>query len=90
MPFHTYILVSDEGYHYTGHAADLDVRLDRHRKKTTHFTKKGTNWRVIYSKEFATRSEAMKHEKWLKSGVGREWLKANVAGCPPRRTPKAE
>lgn len=72
MPFHTYVLVSDEYFHYTGHTEDLDSRIVRHGLKTTHFTKKGTNWRVIYSKEFETRSEAMKHEKWLESGVGRE------------------
>ena len=87
MPFHTYILVSDEYYHYTGHSSDLDIRLERHRQKTTHFTKRGTNWKIIYTKEFPTRAEAMKHEKWLKSGVGREWCKKNIAGWSP---PKAE
>jgi putative endonuclease len=80
MSFYAYVLVSEEFYHYTGHTSDLDLRIARHHLKTTHFTKRGTNWRIIYSKEFATRAEAMKHEKWLKSGVGREWLKANIAG----------
>ncbi len=87
MPFHTYVLISDQGFHYTGSCADLNRRLENHRKKTTHFTKKGTNWRLIYSKEFATRSEAIKHEKWLKSGSGREWLRTNIAGWSP---PQAE
>ncbi len=80
MPYHTYFLQSEEGYHYTGHTQDLDIRMLNHRLKTTHTTKKGTNWTVLYSKEFPTRAEAMKHEKWLKSGVGREWLKSNAAG----------
>ncbi len=87
MPYYTYVLQSDEGYHYTGHAADLDIRMNRHALHTTHYTKKGTNWKLVYSKEFKTRSEAMMHEKWLKSGVGREWLKKNIAGWSP---PKAE
>ncbi len=87
MPYTTYALVSDEGHHYTGHSSDLNLRLARHKLHTTHFTKKGTNWRIIYSKEFQTRSEAMKREKWLKSGVGREWLRKNIAGWSP---PKAE
>ncbi len=82
MPFYTYILQSNENYHYTGHAADRDLRMIRHRLRTTHFTKKGTGWQMIYSMEFSTRSEAMRYEKWLKSGVGREWIKHNVAGCP--------
>ena len=87
MPFYTYILISDEGYHYTGYTADLLLRLERHHLKTTHYTKKGTNWTLIYSEEFETRSEAMKPEKWLKSGVGREWAKTHIAGWSP---PKAE
>ena len=87
MSFYAYCLKSDEGFHYTGHTANLDIRMLRHRLKTTHYTKKGTNWNVVYSKEFSTRSEAMRHEKWLKSGVGREWLKRNLAGWSP---PKAE
>jgi putative endonuclease len=35
-------------------------------------------WRLIYSEEHATRSEAMKREKFLKSGQGREWIKDNI------------
>ena len=87
MPYFAYVLLSDEGYHYTGHTADVDLRVKRHHLHTTHFTKKGTNWKMIYTREFASRSEAMRHEKWLKSGVGREWLKKNIAGWSP---PKAE
>jgi predicted GIY-YIG superfamily endonuclease len=30
---------------------------------------------MVYQEEFATRSEAMKREKYLKSGKGREELK---------------
>jgi len=87
MAYYTYVIISDEGYHYTGHTADLDLRVERHFMKTTHYTKRGKNWRIIYSKEFSSRAEAMKHEKWLKSGSGREWAKVNVAGWSP---PKAE
>ena len=83
MQFHTYVLVSDEGFHNMGSCADLEQRLKNHWKKTTHFTKKGTQWRLIYSKEFLSRSDAMKYEKWLKSGAGREWLRKNVAGWSP-------
>ena len=90
MAYYAYCLQSAEGYHYTGHSENLDIRMLNHQLKTTHYTKKGTNWRIVYSKEFATRSEAMKHEKWLKSGVGRDWLKKNIAGCPPQAEPKAE
>jgi predicted GIY-YIG superfamily endonuclease len=49
MPFYAYVLISDEGYHYTGSTENLETRLKRHLLKTTHFTKKGTNWKLIYS-----------------------------------------
>jgi len=87
MPYFSYVLQSAEGYHYTGSCENLERRLQNHRRKTTHFTKKGTNWRIIYSREFTTRAEAMKHESWLKTGAGREWLKNNIAGWSP---PQAE
>ena len=87
MVFYAYVLISEEGYHYTGSTGNLNLRILRHYLKTSHFTRKGTNWRIIYSKEFLTRSEAMKYEKWLKSGIGRKWLKENIAGWSP---PQAE
>jgi putative endonuclease len=83
MSYYTYCIQSEEGFHYTGQTQDLDIRILRHHLRTTHYTKKGTNWKVMYSKLFETRAEAMKHEKWLKSGLGREWLKKNIAGCLP-------
>ena len=30
MVFTVYVLQSDEGYHYTGHTADLELRMTRH------------------------------------------------------------
>ena len=35
-------------------------------------------WRLIYSEEQSTRGEAMEREKFLKSGQGRDWIKANI------------
>ena len=43
MQYHTYCLQSEEGYHYTGHTQDLDIRMLNQKLKTTHYTKKGTN-----------------------------------------------
>ncbi len=87
MPYFVYLLISEEGYHYTDHTPDLERRNIEHNLHTTHSTKHGNNWRIIYTEEYSTRSEAIKGEKWLKSGVGREWIKKNIAGWSP---PKAE
>ncbi len=35
-------------------------------------------WRLIYKEEFDCRIEARKREKYLKSGIGREFIKQNT------------
>ena len=77
--YHTYIIKSQEGYHYTGMTEDLEPRISQHNNSSLSFwTKRGTNWKIIYSEEFDNKATALKREKWLKSGVGREFLKNNV------------
>jgi putative endonuclease len=87
MKYYVYLIVSQEGYHYTGHTPEPFRRLAEHNAGLTHATKHGKKWRIIYTEEFRSRSEAMRREKWLKSGVGRAWTKKNIAGWSP---PKAE
>ena len=74
--FYIYVIKSREGFRYTGMTEDLEKRLIEHNeKKLSFWTKRGTNWELIYKEEFETKSEALKREKWLKSGVGRDYLK---------------
>ena len=76
MEFTVYVIESHEGYRHTGMTEDLITRLKQHNKRSLSFwTKRGTNWKLIYSEEFETKSDSIKREKWLKSGVGREYLK---------------
>ena len=73
--FTVYVIQSSEGYRYVGQTADLPRRLEQHNSGLSLWTKRGTNWSVIYFEIFATRREALTREKWLKSGVGRDFLK---------------
>jgi putative endonuclease len=76
MKYFVYVIKSSEGYHYTGMTEDLERRLAEHNNKTKSFwTKRGTNWKVIYSEEFVSKQEAMKRERWMKSGHGNKLLK---------------
>jgi len=83
MPYWVYILINDlSGRRYIGHTTDPERRLQEHNNKTVgrnRYTRKqkGT-WSIIYKKEFASKAEAMKKERFLKSGKGREWIKTNV------------
>jgi putative endonuclease len=79
MKYYVYIIKSDEGFHYTGFTGDLEKRLIEHNeKKLSFWTKRGTNWKLIYKEEFKDKTEALNREKWFKTGVGRNFLKNNV------------
>ena len=66
----------DRNYIYVGLSSDLESRLKRHNNGQNKTTKPYAPFRLIYTKEFETRKEARVHEKHLKSGVGKEYLKS--------------
>ena len=77
--FTVYVIKSREGFHYTGMTEDLPLRIKQHNNKELSFwTKRGSVWKLVYKEKFYTKKEALKREKWFKSGVGREFLKNNV------------
>ena len=77
--FIVYILKSESsGKLYTGHTHDLKSRLATHNMGFSQYTKGRGPWKLIYSEEFNTRGEAMKREKFFKSGKGREELKGLI------------
>ena len=79
LSYFVYVLVSEStGSRYIGQTNDLARRLERHNSPDRfgkRFTAKDAGpWKLVHTEEFASRSEAMQRERWLKSGVGREWL----------------
>jgi putative endonuclease len=44
----------------------VDVRLSRHNAGATISTKSGIPWKVVYREEFNSKTEAIKHEYYLK------------------------
>lgn len=76
MNYYVYVIRSKEGFFYKGMTDNLERRLVEHNNKELSFwTKRGTEWELIYKEEFDNKTEALKREKWLKTGVGREYLK---------------
>ena len=76
MTYTVYILYSEKfNKHYTGFSSNVEERLNSHNNYGKDWTAKYRPWKRIYTKEFNTKSEAMQHEKWLKTGVGREFIK---------------
>jgi len=71
----TYILYSNRiDRYYTGHTENLDRRLEEHNRGKTKVIARGIPWIVIYNKEFDTRSEAMRHEKFIKKRGAKRFL----------------
>ena len=78
--FSVYMIQSRHGNRYTGHTSDLKRRLLEHNSGLCKTTKVDCGWRVIYQELYGTRGEAMKRERWLKSGAGRKYVENILAG----------
>jgi len=80
--YYVYVLRNPAGRHYTGYAVDLAQRLGQHNSGVTKSTKNRGPWTLLYQEPFATRSEAMRRERFLKSGKGREELRSIMQQRP--------
>ena len=59
---------------YVGSTDNIDKRIREHNLGKCRYTKGRIPWSLIFSETYSTRNEAMKRERFLKSGKGREWL----------------
>ena len=74
--FIVYVLRSQcTGRNYVGYSSDVEQRVGQHNHGITKSTKNRGPWILIHSEPFETRGEAMRRERFLKSGQGREELK---------------
>jgi len=78
--FYAYVLKNPFGILYKGSTRDLRHRINQHNGQIDYpsFTKKRGPWKLAYSEEFTTRSEAMKRERFFKTGKGRDFLKTVI------------
>jgi len=75
MAIMVYILYSpSKDRYYIGQTQDLANRLNEHNSGESKSTRAGIPWKVVYTKEFQTRSEAMIYENRLKSLKSRKIL----------------
>jgi len=75
--FTVYVLYSDKfNKLYIGFTSDLEKRFLSHNKLGTKgYTIKYRPWKIIHTEIFDNKTEAMKREKQLKKGKGREWIR---------------
>ena len=77
--WYAYVLLCENGSLYKGHTKDVEKRYSQHLcGQGAEHTKKYKPIKLVYWEECETREHAVEREKFLKSGGGREWLKARI------------
>ncbi len=65
--YYTYIILTKDNTLYCGYTDDLEKRFEAHLKgKGAKYTRVHKPLKIVYSKEFETKSEAMKEEYRIK------------------------
>jgi putative endonuclease len=79
--FYTYVLLSQkDNKYYIGQTNDVKARFLRHQKGMVKSTKNRRPLNLLFFESFESRAEAMKHEKFLKSGAGHNYIKQKLEG----------
>jgi putative endonuclease len=62
---------------YIGYTSNLDERLKSHNELATKgWTRKYRPWIILYTEIYQEKTQALKREKELKTGKGREFLRS--------------
>lgn len=60
---------------YTGYTNNLQERISKHNNQQVFSTKSRIPFELIYSEACLNKDDAMAREKYLKSGMGKRYLK---------------
>jgi len=76
MMFYVYAIKSEsKNYIYVGLTDNLERRLSEHNSGKNKTTKPYRPFVLIHSENFETRVQAREREKYLKSGIGKDFLR---------------
>ena len=80
MKYHSYVLRSlKNGLLYKGSTSNIENRIKDHNAGRVTFSSKHTPWEIVILELHDSMRNAMKREKWYKTGVGREWIKKQMS-----------
>ena len=79
MMFYTYVLISehDEKF-YIGFTKNIEERLDEHNSGSVRSTKHRRPFKLVYYEACLNEKDAIKREKYFKSGFGRRFLNNRI------------
>ena len=72
---YVYVLENLKGKHYIGSCENTEERLKQHNRNSVRSTKNKGPYRIIYKRDFLTKTEARKWENKLKSFKGGQTFK---------------
>jgi putative endonuclease len=75
----------DPSRHYTGITNDLPLRLSWHNSGRCGHTNADRPWSLVVTLEFPTEQEAVRFEKYLKTGSGRAFSKRHFGSVKRQR-----
>jgi len=82
MSYYLYIIQSEKnGKYYTGSSQDPVVRLQQHNWSRTPSTKTGIPWKLVYTEEFDTRSDAVKRGYAIKKKKSRKYIEYLISSA---------
>jgi len=74
--WYTYVLQSKKNKRlYTGSTSDLRKRVKEHNGK---ITRKNASYKILFYEAYLDKKDALKSEKFFKTGYGREVLKDKI------------
>ena len=77
--FYTYVIESKKDHKwYTGSTNDLRKRFNDHNHDRIKSTKKRSPFKLIYYEACMNEGDARAREKYLKSGMGKRYLKNRI------------
>jgi putative endonuclease len=84
MIYYVYIIYSATAdRYYIGQTNDFERRIEEHNLREGRYTSGKGPWKLVYKEECDSRSAAVRREKFLKSGKGREYWKGNLRQSSP-------
>jgi len=86
MEYFVYILRSFADRRlYVGFTDNLARRLSEHNAGKVPATRKRKPFAMVHAERYAERKEALRRERYLKSGRGREEIRLIIGSSPPAK-----
>ena len=76
--FFVYVIRNSEERLYIGHTDDVDRRVSDHQQGRSRWTRGRGPWELVLREDYATRGEAVRRERALKSGRLNQELRARL------------